>query len=173
MKRASSASVSVAVIAMFVFLGIYHPSSSAAKKESAVAVLESRSSSSVTGKATFTQKGDSVEAVVEVKGAKPGQHGLHLHETGDCSAPDAKSAGGHFNPDNKAHGAPEQDPHHAGDMGNLTVGQNGTGKLKVMLKGQTVASIKGRALVVHGDPDDYKTQPSGNSGARVACGVVK
>jgi len=147
------------------------------EKGEAMAVIESRSGSTVAGTARFKQKGDGVEATIEIKGAKPGQHGLHLHETGDCSAPDAKSAGGHFNPDSKAHGAPDADPHHAGDLGNITIGNDGKGKLKMMVKGLTVDPwphlVVGQAVVFHADPDDLKSQPAGNAGARFACGVVK
>jgi Cu-Zn family superoxide dismutase len=151
--------------------------STAKGKGEAMAVLESKSGSTVTGTATFKQKGDGVEATIDIKGAKPGQHGLHLHETGDCSAPDAKSAGAHFNPDSKAHGAPDADPHHAGDLGNITIGSDGKGKLKITIKGLTVDpgphSVVGRAVVFHADPDDLKSQPAGNAGARFACGVIK
>src|SRR5262249_19890075 len=149
----------------------------ALKALEATAKLESRSGSSVTGEAEFTEKKDGVEVSVQIKGAKPGTHGVHLHDKGDCSAPDASSAGGHFNPDSKAHGSPTADPHHAGDFGNITVAANGTGKIKILVKGLTVApgpnSVVGHAVVIHADADDYKTQPAGNAGARVACGVVK
>jgi len=149
----------------------------APKALEATAKLESRSGSSVTGEAEFTEKNGGVEVSIQVKGAKPGPHGAHLHDKGDCSAPDASSAGGHFNPDNKAHGAPTANPHHAGDFGNMTVAANGTGRLKIFVKGLTVApgpnSVVGHAIVIHADADDYKSQPAGNSGARVACGVVQ
>jgi len=149
----------------------------ASKALEATAKLESKSGSSVTGEADFTEKKGGVEVSVQIKGAKPGSHGVHLHEKGDCSAADASSAGGHFNPDNKAHGSPTADPHHAGDFGNMTIAANGTGKLKIFVKGLTVApgpnSVVGHAVVIHADADDYKTQPAGNSGARVACGVVQ
>jgi Cu-Zn family superoxide dismutase len=148
-----------------------------AKSLEATAKLESKSGSTVTGEAEFTEKKDGVEVSIQIKGAKPGTHGVHLHDKGDCSAPDASSAGGHFNPDSKTHGAPSADPHHAGDFGNITVGANGTGKLKILVKGLTIApgpnSVVGHAIVIHADTDDMKTQPSGNSGARVACGVVQ
>jgi Cu-Zn family superoxide dismutase len=149
----------------------------ALKTLEATAKLESKSGSSVTGTADFKEKNGSVEIVVELKGAKPGQHGVHLHDKGDCSAPDASSAGGHFNPDSKNHGAPNVDPHHAGDFGNMTVAANGTGKLRLTVKGLTVApgpnSVVGHAIVIHADQDDLKSQPAGNAGARVACGVVQ
>ena len=106
----------------------------------------------------------------------PGQHGLHIHETGDCSAPDAKSAGGHFNPHKMDHGSPDKSPRHAGDFGNITVGDDGKGKLELTVEQLTVlpgdSSVVGKALVLHEKPDDVTTQPSGNSGARIGCGVI-
>ena len=150
---------------------------SAAKTNKAKAVLESKSGSTLTGEVTFTEKQGGVEVNIKLKGAAPGPHGIHLHDKGDCSAADAASAGGHFNPDKTSHGAPDSDPHHSGDLGNITVGAKGTGELKLMVKGLTVAdgahSVVGHAFVVHASADDFKSQPAGNSGARFACGVVK
>lgn len=143
----------------------------------AVTTLEARSGSAISGSATFTQVGNEVRVVVEVKGATPGEHGLHVHEVGDCSAPDAKSAGNHFNPGNQAHGSPTADPHHGGDFGNITVGPDGSARLELNLAGLTVASgassVVGRSLVLHEKPDDLRTQPSGNSGNRIGCGVIQ
>lgn len=142
----------------------------------AVTTLEARSSSAISGQASFTQVGDKVRVVVEVSGATAGQHGLHIHETGDCSAPDAKSAGGHFNPHKMDHGSPDKSPRHAGDFGNITVGDDGKGKLELTVEQLTVlpgdSSVVGKALVLHEKPDDVTTQPSGNSGARIGCGVI-
>lgn len=142
----------------------------------AVTTLEARSNSSIKGQATFTQAGDKVRIVVEVSGATPGQHGLHVHENGDCSAPDAKSAGNHFNPGSAEHGAPDKAAHHAGDFGNLTVGEDGSGKLELLTDQITVnpgtTSVVGRALVLHEKVDDTTTQPTGNSGSRIGCGVI-
>jgi Cu-Zn family superoxide dismutase len=153
------------------------PNAAKAGSGKAIAVLEARSQSTVSGTARFKEKKDVVEVEIVVKGATPGLHGVHLHETGDCSAPDAKSAGGHFNPEKMAHGSPETMPHHAGDLGNIEVNAKGTGKLKLTLQGLTIAegdhSVLGRAVVMHADPDDLKSQPAGNSGARIACGVIK
>jgi Cu-Zn family superoxide dismutase len=116
--------------------------------------------------------------VVYVQGLKPGQeHGLHIHEVGDCSSGDGMSTKGHFNPFGKPHahaGTPER---HAGDLPPLKAAKNGRAKVDVMLDVITVApgpaSIVGRGLIVHADPDDYKTQPTGNAGARIACGVIQ
>ena len=142
----------------------------------AVTTLEARSNSTVKGQASFTQVGDKVKVLVEVSGATPGQHGLHVHENGDCSAPDAKSAGNHFNPGNAEHGAPDKPAHHAGDFGNLTIGEDGNGKLELLtdqisVKPGTV-SVVGRALILHEKVDDTTTQPTGNSGSRIGCGVI-
>ena len=142
----------------------------------ATATLQPRSGSAVSGTASFTQSGGQVLVRLEASGLAPGQeHGLHIHEKGDCSAPDGMSAGGHFNPGGKPHG-PQDGEHHGGDLPALKADANGRAVASFSVAGVTVApgptSIAGRALVVHKDPDDYKTQPTGNSGARVACGVI-
>ena len=143
---------------------------------SASASLQPRSGSSVTGTAQFTQSGDKVLVRVQVSGLQPGQeHGFHIHDKGDCSAPDAMSAGGHFNPTGKPHG-PQNADHHGGDLPALKADASGKARAEFSVTGVTVApgptSIVGRSLVVHKDADDYKTQPTGNSGARIACGVI-
>lgn len=142
----------------------------------AVTTIEPRSGSAISGSATFTQAGNNVRVHVEVKGATPGDHGIHVHETGDCTAPDAKSAGNHFNPSNAPHGGPGAAPHHGGDFGNLTVGPDGSASTDITIDGLTVGpgpnSVVGRALVLHEKPDDLSTQPSGNSGSRIGCGVI-
>ena len=143
----------------------------------AKAAIEPRSGSSLNGSATFTEKDGRVELVVDVTGAPPGQHAVHLHEKGDCSAPDATSAGGHFNPDNSPHGAPDAEHHHAGDFGNMTVGEDGKGHLSISTDRLTVKpgpnSVVGHAIIVHANADDMTTQPTGNAGGRIGCGVVK
>jgi Cu-Zn family superoxide dismutase len=139
--------------------------------------LEPRSGTQVTGTATFTEKGGKVEIVVDAKSLTPGKHGIHIHEKGDCSASDASSAGAHFAPGGGDHAGPDAANRHAGDLGNIEAGADGHGTLTVTSDKLTVGagdrSVVGRALVIHGDPDDLKTQPSGNSGGRVACGVIK
>ncbi len=114
-----------------------------------------------------------------VSGLKPGsEHGFHIHEKGDCSSPDFKSAGDHFNPTSQQHGDPASPPHHLGDIPNLMADDMGKAPVNAHIEGVTLGDhgpndIVGRAVVVHADPDDYKTQPSGNSGDRVACGVIR
>jgi Cu-Zn family superoxide dismutase len=143
----------------------------------AAAKLESKSGSTVTGKVGFMETPAGLEVTVEISGAKPGKHGVHLHETGDCSAPDAKSAGGHFNPAGSTHGGPDAEPRHGGDLGNITAGADGKGMLTIVVHGVGIAggatSVLGKSVVIHDGEDDLKSQPAGNSGSRVACGVIE
>ena len=141
----------------------------------ATAQLQSTKGSKTFGEATFEQAGDKVHVLVNVQGLKPGQqHGFHIHEVGDCSSGDGMSTKGHFNPMGKPHAHPGSG--HAGDLPALQADKGGRAKLDVMAEGITVgagaASVVGRGLIVHADPDDYKTQPTGNAGARIACGVI-
>ena len=143
----------------------------------AAATLAAKSGTQTGGTVTFTQQGDMVMVKAVVTGLAPGsEHGFHVHEKGDCSAPDAMSAGGHFNPEGRPHGSTASQDHHAGDIPNLKADANGTARAEFMLHGMSVGTGKdgviGRAVVVHKDPDDYKSQPAGNSGARIACGVI-
>src|SRR6266704_2507182 len=137
----------------------------------AAAPLESKSGSQVTGMVTFTKVGDDVQVVADIENLKPGKHGFHIHEKGDCSAPDASSAGGHFNPTHQHHGGPDSAEHHVGDFGNVTADASGKThfdwKGKIKLSGEE--SIVGKSVVVHEKEDDLKTDPAGNSGVRIAC----
>ena len=141
----------------------------------AIAVLHPTAGSNVSGTVTFTKGADGIQVVADVTGLKPGKHGFHVHEFGDCSAPDGNSAGGHFNPTHKQHGAPDAADRHAGDLGNIEADASGKAHLdwkdKVMkLSGPD--SIVGHSVIVHVKEDDLKTQPTGNSGERLACGVI-
>jgi superoxide dismutase, Cu-Zn family len=140
----------------------------------AAAQLEPKSGSKVTGMVTFTKVGDDVQVVADIQNLAPGKHGFHIHEKGDCSAPDAASAGPHFNPTMKHHGGPMTLDHHTGDLGNIEADASGKAHLdwkgKLSLTGKD--SIIGKSMVVHEKEDDLKTDPSGNSGARVACGPI-
>jgi Cu-Zn family superoxide dismutase len=144
----------------------------------ATAQLQPTAGNKTFGEATFEQAGDKVHAAIYVQGLKPGQeHGLHIHEVGDCSSGDGMSAKGHFNPYGKPHGQPGSSERHAGDLPALKAGKDGRAKVDVMLDIVTVSagptSVVGRAVIVHADPDDYRTQPTGNAGARLACGVIR
>jgi Cu-Zn family superoxide dismutase len=142
----------------------------------ASATLAATAGNKAAGSVAFTPNGDRVRVLATLTGLAPGAHGFHIHEKGDCSAPDGMSAGGHFNPTGKAHGNPSAGEHHGGDMPMLVADAAGNATLDVTLDTVTLGaganSIVGRAVIVHKDPDDFKTQPTGNSGARVACGVI-
>ena len=144
----------------------------------ATAQLQPTKGNKTFGEATFEQVGDKVRVVVFVQGLKPGQeHGLHIHEVGDCSSGDCMSTKGHFNPFGKPHGPQGSAERHAGDLPALKANKAGRANVQIDLDIITLtpgpASIIGRGLIVHADPDDYKTQPTGNAGARIACGVIK
>jgi Cu-Zn family superoxide dismutase len=151
----------------------YNPFKPSAK---ASANLASTKDNTATGTVQFAQSGDKVTVSGKIINLTPGKHGFHVHEKGDCSAPDATSAGGHFNPGNSQHGGPDTAQRHGGDLGNITADENGVAKFSIEATGITVEpgpnSIVGKGLVVHKDPDDLKSQPAGNSGPRVACGVI-
>ena len=142
----------------------------------AAATLAPTAGNRTAGTVTFTPNGNRVRVLAKVTGLAAGGHGFHIHEKGDCSAADAASAGGHFNPTNKAHGNPASGEHHGGDMPMLEADAAGNATLDVTLDtivlGTGANGIVGRSVVVHKDPDDYKSQPAGNSGARLACGLI-
>lgn len=141
----------------------------------AIAVMHPTEGSKVKGFVTFTKEKNGIRVVAQFEGLTPGLHGFHIHEYGDCSSPDAGSAGGHFNPAGAPHAAPTAEKHHLGDLGNVEAPKSGPAKYdKVFdfLKFEGPHSIVGRGVVVHADPDDFKTQPTGGAGARVACGVI-
>ena len=159
--------------------GVVAPTPAAAAPEPvstpavATAVLEPRSGSSVTGNARVTPSASGVVVMVEVQHAAPGEHGVHIHEKGDCSDPAATSAGPHFNPKAAHHGGVSTPVRHAGDLGNMQVDSNGNGLLVVAVPDLTMDSVVGRSVLVHEKKDDLQTDPAGNSGARVACGALK
>ena len=151
-------------------------SMSAGTRPSAVADLAPTKGNVAKGTVTFTQRSDRLRVVADVSGLTPGGHGFHVHEKGDCSSDDATSAGGHFNPTGKPHGDPSAADHHAGDMPMLVADASGNARLEIDVDPATVGGandVVGKGVIVHKDPDDFKTQPTGNSGARVACGVIR
>ena len=146
------------------------------KMAAAVANLVPTQGHDVKGTVTFTQMDNGVRVVADITGLKVGEHGFHVHEKGDCSAPDASSAGGHYNPTGMPHGSPESDKHHVGDLGNIVADDSGKATLDRVfpfLEMSGANSIVGHAVIVHEGIDDFVSQPSGNAGARVACGVIK
>ncbi len=144
--------------------------------DQAVAEMKPTQGNQANGTVTFTKTSRGVRVEVEMADLTPGEHGIHLHENGDCSAPDGSSAGGHFNPAGMPHGGPASVRRHAGDFGNLVADSSGHAHLKFvepLLTFDGPSSIIGRSVVVHANPDDMVSQPAGNSGARVACGVIE
>ena len=141
----------------------------------AQAELQPRSGSAVQGNVQFYPTAGGVRVEARVSGLTPGGHGFHVHEAGDCSAPDGSSAKGHFNPSAKPHGHHDSGEHHAGDMPNLVANAQGEATYSAILPGRSLSGpegLVGRSLIVHADPDDYTSQPAGNSGKRIAYGVI-
>lgn len=145
---------------------------------SAFAVLEPVGSGNARGDASFIDTEDGLEVVVTMTGLEPGQHGIHVHEMGDCTGPAAEVGGEHFNPDGSQHGAPADDPssRHAGDFGNISADENGEAQLNLTVDDLTVEGTRGvvgRAIIVHMSEDDFSSQPAGESGDAVSCGVIE
>lgn len=175
----------VATLALAAFFGACKEESDAADKlgsapanraRIAIAQLDPTQGNNVRGTVSFMEEEDGIRVVTNITGLSPGEHGFHIHEHGDCSAPDATSAGGHFNPTGEPHASPHDDRRHAGDFGNIEASSAGVARAdfvdaKLTFDGPN--SILGKGVIVHADRDDLKSQPSGNAGARVACGVIE
>ena len=143
----------------------------------ATAKLEPTRGNTTSGTVTFAQTGDGVQVSGEVRGLKPdSEHGFHVHEKGDCSSGDGMSTGGHYNPGAKPHGHHGKGEHHTGDLPSLKADKYGVAAFSFVSRSISVAGptndITGKGLIVHRDPDDYKTQPTGNAGPRLACAVI-
>ena len=144
----------------------------------ASAALKPTAGNAASGSVNFAQSGSKVVVSGEIRGLKPNaQHGFHVHDKGDCSGPDGMTTGGHFNPDGRPHGEHGHAPHHAGDLQSLRSDAQGVASFRYESESISVGSgagndVVGRGLIVHRDADDYKTQPTGNSGARIACAVI-
>ena len=140
------------------------------------AELQPTEGNTVQGTVHFEEISGETHVEIKLTGLTPGKHGFHIHETGDCTAPDASSAGGHFNPDGKSHGAPGAAEHHVGDLGNVEANAEGQVETDLHFASLPIEgpnSIIGKAVVVHAGEDDLQGQPAGNAGARVACGVIQ
>jgi len=155
------------------------PEAPSAPASTATVELKPTQGNDVKGTLTFKSVDGALRVSGQLSGLKPNsQHGFHIHEKGDCSAPDGSSAGGHFNPAQSEHGNVTADPHHGGDMPNLTADAQGNATVdgpvssNVNIGSGDAFDITGHAVIVHADPDDYKTQPTGNAGGRLACGVI-
>jgi len=150
------------------------------ERKTATAAIKDAKGQSV-GQAKFRAVGGGVEMSATVEHLSPGVHAIHIHDVGKCEAPGFTTAGGHFNPANKKHGMQNPEGHHAGDMPNLTVNAKGRGTFKTTIEGVTLAGdgatslfhAGGTAVVIHEKEDDMKTDPAGNAGARIACGMIQ
>ena len=146
-----------------------------APKADAVAVLVPTAGNTAAGSVVFAKTGQGLRVIAKISNLSPGPHGFHIHEFGDCRAPDAASAGDHFNPGNAPHGAPDAETRHVGDLGNIVADESGAAKMDVVIAGLQLEGpdmIIGRSVIVHADADDMQTQPTGGAGARLACGVI-
>jgi Cu-Zn family superoxide dismutase len=141
----------------------------------AVCVVHPLGDNKVSGKVTFTETAGGVEVVADLTGLPPGEHGFHVHQFGDCSMADGICAGGHFNPTNMPHGGPDDAQRHVGDLGNVTADASGNAhyqRVDKVIRLNGPHSVIGLSIIVHADPDDLTSQPTGNAGARVGCGVI-
>lgn len=145
------------------------------------ATLTAAAGSSLQGGFTFVNQGSGISIRGEITGLEPrSEHGFHIHEVGECTLPNFESAGAHFNPTKADHGNPESDTRHLGDLPNAKADENGRALIDMNIQGVTLmdkdgapTEILGKAIVVHAGKDDFKTQPSGGSGDRIACGVIR
>lgn len=157
--------------------GLLLPLWGAEPVKQAIAEINPASGSKVHGRVVFRQEELGVRVIAEVSGLNPGtEHGFHIHEKGDCSAPDASTAGGHFNPKDTLHAGPEAEVRHAGDLGNLIADSEGKAeyeRLDKVIKLNGPESIVGKGVIVHEKVDDFITQPTGNAGGRIGCGVIR
>lgn len=150
--------------------------SDAKARPQAVAVLSPAANGKVKGQVTFQEATEGVRVIANIEGLTPGKHGFHIHEKGDCSAADFTSAGGHFNPSKVKHGSPTDPEHHVGDFGNLEANDQGVAKFERVFSWLTFSgtnSILSKAVIIHEKADDLTTQPTGNAGGRLACGVIQ
>lgn len=143
--------------------------------EKAVANVKGIKDSPVNGTVTFTKVPGGIKIVADLEGLKPGEHGFHIHEFGDCGDK-GSAAGGHFNPTGHKHGGPDSPERHLGDLGNIVADKKGHGHYErvdklIALEGEY--SIIGRSVIIHADPDDFTSQPAGNSGDRIGCGIIE
>jgi superoxide dismutase, Cu-Zn family len=164
-----------AILSSAVFVALTPLVAGAAPVTKAVATLAPTKGSTVAGHVSFVKVDGGVKVTAHISGLTPGLHGFHIHEFGDCSAADGSSAGGHFNPAGHPHGGPKDAERHAGDLGNIEAGKDGVATLDVVDAAMTLegsSGILGGGVIVHEKADDLKTQPTGNAGGRLSCGVI-
>ena len=166
----------LAILTSFAATTIYLQAADMSSVMQAVAVVHPTANQHCHGVVRFTQESESLKVVADLEGLTPGQkHAFHIHQYGDCSAPDGMSAGGHYNPEGHQHGLPDSENRHAGDLGNVQADEQGKAHYEITLTNVTLMGPKnpiiGRAVIVHAKPDDG-SQPVGNAGGRIGCGVI-
>ena len=155
-----------------------HPNAPTTTTTEAKADIGSKNDSGITGEAVFTQNEDQITLMIMIHDASPGPHAVHIHENGDCSASDGSSAGGHWNPTGVAHGKWGEGEFHLGDIGNINVGEDGTGSISLTtdlweIGTGSAIDVVGKSIIVHAGADDFTSQPSGAAGSRLGCGVIE
>lgn len=153
------------------------PTAASTAGKKAIAKIDPKSGSELLGVAVFKEEAGQITLVIDLSKAPAGKHAAHLHEKGDCSAPDGTSAGAHWNPTTEAHGKWGHGAHHLGDIGNIEVGEDKAGRITLTTDKWSIGTgatndIVGKAVIVHAVEDDFTTQPTGNAGGRIGCGVV-
>ncbi len=149
------------------------------KTSSAISNIISKNNSDISGTVSFTEKNGIVSMTASISGLTPGNHAIHIHAIGDCSADDGASAGGHWNPTNVDHGAWDSASFHRGDIGNIEAGSDGTGTISretdlwCINCSDSTKNIVGKAIIIHAGSDDFSTQPSGAAGPRIGCGEIE
>lgn len=178
MKTENIMMITAAVIlplSLYIGSTYYYYSPFYSKNIKAIAIISPTKGNAASGIAKFSQEKDGLHIFVKMTGLTPGLHGFHVHEFGNCACDDAVCAGSHYNPTNQKHGGPTDSNRHLGDFGNISADENGNAEYELV---DTIAtlngphSIIGRSVIVHADPDDFVTQSTGNSGARIAAGVI-
>jgi Cu-Zn family superoxide dismutase len=165
--------IGLMVFGLFIFLD--QPKAGDIAASQAIAVLHPTQEHQVAGKVMFTETSEGIKIQGDLTGLSPGSHGFHIHQRGDCSAADGTSAGGHFNPFQNAHGGPDNGQRHVGDLGNIVAQPDGRAHYERVDKAVSLEgpdTIIGRSVIIHAGEDDFKSQPTGNAGSRLACGVI-
>jgi len=167
--------ISALVVSLLIGSTYYYLSPFFPQVTVATAVIHPTKGNDIAGVVTFIQQADGLHITARITGLTPGKHGFHVHEFGNCACDDGICAGDHYNPTHKPHGSPESTQCHVGDFGNIIADENGVGAYEQVNTHATINgpfSLIGRTVIIHAQEDDLTTQPSGNSGARIGCGVI-